>query len=144
MNSLSRVLERRPLRVNLTLGLSVLLAFAVGVGLINLQSQIHLIREIETLYQQEMLGVGNAKDAQMQYLLLGRELRQAALLGPGIEREKSLKTVSEIDDRLATELKELRPRLTTDSDIRLLTTLDRKSTRLNSSHSQQSRMPSSA
>ncbi len=120
MTSLSLLLEKRALRAKLALGFSVLLAFAVAVGAVNLQSQIRLIGEIERLYQQEMLGVGNAKDAQMRYLVIGREMRQAALAGPGAAREAALLGIAQNDSQLAAELQELRPRLSTDADKRLL------------------------
>ncbi len=120
MNSLSLLLERRALRAKLALGFFVLLAFAVAVGVLTLQSQIHLIGEIERLYQQEMLGVGHAKDAQMRYLLIGREIRQAALAGAGATREAALESITQNDSELTAELQELRPLLLSDAQKRQL------------------------
>lgn len=120
LHSLSLLLERRALRAKLALGFCILLAFAVAVGIVSLRSQLGLTDKIEHLYQQEMLGVGNAKDVQMRYLTVGRELRQAALAGPGAARELALQEVAQADVQLQNELTELRPRLLSDEEKRLL------------------------
>jgi PAS domain S-box-containing protein len=67
--------------------------------------------ELQVLYEKEMLGVSNAKDAQIAYLTIGRELRQASLAGAGKVREAALKAVTESDAALQNELTALRGRL---------------------------------
>jgi two-component system, sensor histidine kinase and response regulator len=124
MNALSHLLERQPLRVKLALGFSILLAFAVAVGMVALQAQVRMKSEIFHLYQHQMLGVSHAKDAQNHYLSIGRELRHAAIAGPGAVREASIQTITELDSQLMAELEELRPRLMAESNVRLLASFE--------------------
>jgi PAS domain S-box-containing protein len=111
MKSLLLILERRSLATKLVLGFSILMLFTLAIGIANLVTQRTMRDELQVLYEKEMLGVANAKDAQIDYLTIGRELRQAALAGPGKARETALKAVTESDAALQTELTALRGRL---------------------------------
>jgi HAMP domain-containing protein len=111
MKSPLLILERRSLATKLVLGFSVLMLFTLAIGIANLATQRTMRDELQVLYEKEMLGVSNAKDAQIDYLAIGRELRQAALAGPGKAREAALKAVTESDAALQAELTALRGRL---------------------------------
>ncbi len=111
MKFLFAALQRRSLRTKLVLGFSGLLLLTLITGVANLMAQRELRRELSALYEQELLGVSNVKDAQINYLEIGRELRQAALLESGPRREASLATVAALDVRLRKEVAELRGRL---------------------------------
>ena len=104
MKSPLLILERRSLATKLVLGFSVLMLFTLAIGIANLATQRTMRDDLQVLYEKEMLGVSNAKDAQIDYLAIGRELRQAALAGPGKAREAALKAVTESDAALQAEL----------------------------------------
>ena len=78
--------------------------------------------------------------AELEDVHMNIEARLTALIG---EPGKKLHTARSRNDQVATDLR-LFTRDAIDQIHSDLTALDRKSTRLNSSHSQQSRMPSSA
>ena len=59
-------------------------------------------------------------------------------------RESSAALLTEYRGLTVAQLKQLRRSLAGDAEYAVVKNTDRKSTRLNSSHSQQSRMPSSA
>jgi PAS domain S-box-containing protein len=104
-------IEKWTLRAKLLLGFAVLLGFALVLGLSDLFTQQTLLRQIDQLYEKDLLGVSNAKDAQAAYLTMGRELRQA-LIVDGVEaRNTALRNVAEQDVALRHELSELRPRV---------------------------------
>jgi len=126
MKYLFAVLQRRSLRTKLVLGFSVLLLLTLITGLVNLIAQRELRNELTQLYEKEFLGVSNAKDAQINYLQIGRELRQAALVESGPRREAALKAVAELDARLQTEITELRGRLWRDETRAALEAFDRE------------------
>ena len=91
MNYFSRALEQWRLSRKLAAGFILLMLFAVGVSLLNMQAQKELIAQIQTLNDKDLLGVSNARAAQVQYSVMGRELRQALLVGPGPARAAALK-----------------------------------------------------
>ncbi len=111
MNYFSRALEQWRLSRKLAAGFLLLMLFAVGVSLLNMQAQKELIAQIQLLNDKDLLGVSNARAAQVQYSVIGRELRQALLVGPSTARVEALKIVSDADVRLVNELTELRGRL---------------------------------
>ncbi len=104
-------LEGRSLRVKLGLGFAVLMLLTLVIGISNLLTERTMREQLQVLYEKELLGVSNAKDVQINYLAIGRELRQAALAGPGKAREAALKAITESDAALQTELVALRGRL---------------------------------
>ena len=111
MKSLLNILERRTLQTKLLLGFTALMLFMLVMSIGNLFTYGVLRADLHTLYEKELLGVSNAKDAQLNYLAIGRELRQASLAGAGKAREAALKSVTESDAALQLELQALRPRL---------------------------------
>lgn len=111
MMTVLQLLARRSLTSKLLLGFSILMAFMLAIGVVNLQIQRTQRDALRQLYDKELLGVSNAKDAQNYYLTMGRELRQAALAGPGKSRQAALVAVTEGDAGLRTEISALRERL---------------------------------
>lgn len=120
MKFFTGALERRNLRTKLAMGSVVLLAFTVLIGLMGLSAQSKLTDEIRVLYENQLMGVSSAKDAQIQYQRIGREIRQAALAGPGPARDDALKAVREADAQLSKEIGELRRRILTDENRKRL------------------------
>jgi HAMP domain-containing protein len=111
MRSPLLILERRSLATKLVLGFTVLMLFTLAIGIANLVTQRTMRDDLQALYEKELLGVSNAKDAQIHYLTIGRELRQASLAGQGKARDVALKAVSDSDAALLKELEQLRGRL---------------------------------
>jgi len=124
MNFFTRALERRTLQTKLSLVFVVLLAFTVAIGLIGMSAQRLLTREIQVLFQNQLLGISNAKNAQIQYLLIGREIRQAGLAGPGEARDVAVQTVRDADLQVGQAMTELRGRILTEGNRKLLDGFD--------------------
>ena len=107
----SNWLERHSLRSKLLLGFSVLIFTMLALGIGDLLRQQALLGQITQLYEKDLLGLANAKNAQAAYLTMGRELRQALITENIDDRNLALRHVAEQDTRLRRELAELRPRL---------------------------------
>jgi PAS domain S-box-containing protein len=120
MNYVSRALEQWRLSKKLAAGFVLLMLFAIGVSVLNMQAQKELIAQIRILNDKDLLGVSNARVAQIQYSVIGREVRQAVLAGPSRTRADALKFASEADAKLLSELAELRGRLNEDVNKRRL------------------------
>ncbi len=111
MKYLMEALERRTLQSKLVLGFVVMLLFVVIVGILGIGQQRNLSAQIDTIYTKEVLGIANAKEAQVNYSVIGREIRQAALAPAGATRDAALQIVMEADLQLDAQIKQLRPRL---------------------------------
>ncbi|MFA7280343.1 MAG: PAS domain S-box protein [Sterolibacterium sp.] len=104
-------LERRRLVHKLTWGGAVLLALAAGLALHGHYGQRVLNANIHALYETEMLGVANAKDAQFNYAVIGRTLRQAILASDDASRQAALKQLAVARSNITKEISELRQRI---------------------------------
>ena len=111
MNALIVALERLPLARKLTLGLFALLLIGAGLAFEGYRGQRELIANIKALYELELLGVSNAKDAQFNYAVMGRTLRQAILAPDAAGREQALAQLAHARKQVAKELEELRTRV---------------------------------
>jgi len=111
MKFLMNLLERRTLLTKLSLGYAVLLSFIVATGVTNLMVQQRITHDLEGMYETEMLGASNAQSALADYLVIGREIRQATLVKDAAARAEALQQVSTAHDELQREISELRPRL---------------------------------
>jgi signal transduction histidine kinase/CheY-like chemotaxis protein len=113
-------LERRTLKTKLVMGFSSLLVIMFVIGIESLVSQRALIAEIDTLYQNELLGVSSIKDAQFQYSIIGRSVRQAVLAQEGADRERALKDLSDAEVSLQKEIADAKQRLFRSENKKLL------------------------
>ncbi|HRK38291.1 MAG TPA: PAS domain S-box protein, partial [Burkholderiaceae bacterium] len=111
MSAMLRWLEQWALATKLAAGFVFVISVAAAVGVGNLLSQQALRAQMDALYQTELLGVSAAKDAQIIYLSIGRQLRQAALAGPGRARETALKELAATSEALQAALGVLRTKL---------------------------------
>lgn len=100
MNSAWKFVQRCSLKTKLMLGLSGLLLMATAIGLEGWLGQRALSLEIRQLYEQELLGVSAIKEAQFQYGIVGRSLRQAVLAQEETERERALTELNQARDAL--------------------------------------------
>jgi len=110
MKSLITWLEKSPLTHKLVVGFACLLLFALLLGLYGLHNQQALSRQIANLYEKDIQGVSNAKDAQIDYATMGRLLRQSVITQTPEGREQALKQWSDYLANLRREIAELRPR----------------------------------
>ncbi|MCX7173052.1 MAG: PAS domain S-box protein, partial [Proteobacteria bacterium] len=70
-----------------------------------------LTANMHALYEIEMLGVSNAKDAQFNYAVIGRTLRQAILAPDEVSRQAALKQLAAARANVPREIAELRRRI---------------------------------
>ncbi|AZP12271.1 MCP four helix bundle domain-containing protein [Undibacterium parvum] len=109
MNSLMKLLERRTLSLKLVFGYATLLTLLLVTGIYNLAVQRQLIDGFDKLYSDDLLGVSAAKDAQINYLVMGRELRQAVLAQDPAVRASAMQEVAKAEAAVQKELETLRP-----------------------------------
>jgi len=111
MNAYFSVLEKRSLMTKLALGFSVFLLLAVLLGIFNLRTQQTLGKQLLQIYELDLLGVSNAKDAQIQYNIMGRVLRQALILSDNNKRDQAIKELLDAEVQMEKEISELRTRI---------------------------------
>ncbi|MES2583524.1 MAG: PAS domain S-box protein [Pseudomonadota bacterium] len=111
MKALLSALERRTLVTKLTLGLASLLLLSALMAVFSLQTQLALSAQLQQTYNDDLLGVSNAKDVQIEYTTMGRTLRQALIAPSADRREQALKQLADAETRMHKELKQLRPRI---------------------------------
>ncbi|HIJ61758.1 MAG TPA: PAS domain S-box protein [Rhodospirillaceae bacterium] len=104
-------LYRLRLGRKLTLNLSILLLILLAVGGLGLYGQQVLTDDIRFLYEDGLLGLSSAKDAQIQYALVGRALRQALLAPDQAQRDLAFGQLSVARDRLPRDISDLKGRL---------------------------------
>lgn len=111
MKSLMNILERRRLTSKLFLGFAFILLITLGQGLYSIYHQRVLEGEIRLLYEQELLGVSDIKEARVNFAKMGRALRQAILAPDAGERDKALTQLAEAEKGVRKEIEESRERV---------------------------------
>lgn len=111
MNALLNALERRSLVSKLMLAFSTLLLLLLLLGILSIRAQQSLTAQMQQTFDADLLGVSNAKDIQIDYTIIGRLLRQAAIVPAGPRREQALKQLADNDLEIRREVGELRPRI---------------------------------
>ena len=111
MKSVLTALEKLSLSYKLALGFGGILLIILGLGLKDLQMQAEQSALIEDMYETDLLGISNAKDALIHLSQRGRALRQAILAPDEASREQALALVDDAQAKLDIALKELRPRI---------------------------------
>ncbi len=101
-------LERFSLTVKLALGFAALMLVALTIGLHSLHTQRELTREIQFLYEKELLGVSHIKEARINYAIMGRAIRQHLLSPDTVGREKALRQLLEAETAVRNKLEEAR------------------------------------
>jgi len=110
MNRLRVALERRSLRFKLLLGFASLMLIVLGMGMQSLWIQHRLNADVETLYEQGVLGVDRVKDLQISYTQIGRTVRQALIATDATGRALGIKQLTDARDSIPATLKDLRSR----------------------------------
>jgi two-component system sensor histidine kinase/response regulator len=111
MSSWKTALEQRSLAQKLTMGFAGVLLIAFLVGGQSLYNQQQFGRDLDFIYNKELLGLSNAKEAQFQYATLGRGLRQAILAPDGAGRELAVTQAEKARSELTKAVEELRLRV---------------------------------
>ncbi len=111
MKSILTALEKLSLSYKLALGFGGILLITLGLGLKDIQMQTEQSVLVEDIYETDLLGISNAKDALIHLSQRGRALRQAILAPDQASREQALVLVDQAQAKLDIALKELRPRI---------------------------------
>jgi two-component system sensor histidine kinase/response regulator len=114
-------LEKLALSYKLALGFGGCLLITLAFGLSYISGHARLSGDIARLYQNDLLGVANAKDTLIHFSQRGRAVRAALLAPDQASREAALKLVEESQDKLAKSLAELRQRIYYDENRKNLT-----------------------
>ncbi|MBF0613653.1 MAG: PAS domain S-box protein [Magnetococcales bacterium] len=116
MHLLLAALERQTLKVKLIFGFISLLLIILGIGLDSLHNQTILNDSIQLIHDKGMMGLSKAKDAQLNYTLIGRTLRQAIIATDAEGRELALKQLSQVRSQLPKNIDDIRTRLIQDEN----------------------------
>jgi len=103
--------ERRSLMTKLTGGFSIFLLLALLLGFFGLRTQHIMNQQIQQTFEADLLGLSNAKEAQIQYNIMGRVLRHALIVTDTNKRDTALKDLIDAQSRLDKEIVALRSRL---------------------------------
>jgi PAS domain S-box-containing protein len=124
ISKLRTALEKRSLIAKLVLAFCVLFAVPLVISLVGFQSQSDLSEQLSETFEKDLLGVSNAKDVQVRYATIGRELRQA-LIAPDIgSRDAALKRMADAQAQLKHEVTELRLRIIREETKKALAQFD--------------------
>ncbi len=121
MKLLLNFIERFSLTVKLALGFASLMLVALAIGLHSLYTQRELTREIQFLYEKELLGVSHIKEARINYAIMGRAVRQYLLAPDATGRDRALKQLLEAETAVRNELEEARKRTLREENLLKLT-----------------------
>jgi putative methionine-R-sulfoxide reductase with GAF domain/HAMP domain-containing protein len=111
MKALMNLLERRTLITKLALGFSIFLLLAILLGFFGLRTQQSMNRQIQQTFESDLLGLSNAKEAQIQYNIMGRTLRHALIVSDTNKRDQAIKDLTDAQTRMDKEIDAMRPRL---------------------------------
>src|SRR5450830_25201 len=117
MRSILIALEKLSLSYKLALAFGGILLITLGLGLKDIQMQTDQRMLIESIYEVDLLGISNAKDALIHLSQRGRALRQAILAPDEASREQALGLVDDAQAKLNSSLKELSPRVVLDENV---------------------------
>ena len=120
MNQLRVALERRSLRFKLIVGFASLTLIVLGMGMQSLWIQHKLNADVETLYQQGVLGVDRVKDLEISYTQIGRTVRQALIATDATGRALAIKQLTDARNAIPGNLRDLRARITNGEEKKLL------------------------
>ncbi|WP_341678875.1 response regulator [Niveibacterium sp. SC-1] len=125
MKSLFSTLERLGLGQKLALGFGSILLITLGLGLHHIRMQTRLNEAVFSVYQNDLLGISNCKDALIHFSQRGRALRQAILSRGKEDRDYALSLVAQAQTGLDRALVELRPGIVREENKRHLAEFER-------------------
>lgn len=106
-----RFLERFRLAAKLMVGFSVGIVIALLVGLNALSSLSKLETDMETMYENDLLGISYIKDANLDLIYMSRAMRHMLIAQDDATRDASLAMIKRSREKLMTDLAEARKRM---------------------------------
>lgn len=104
-------LERLALRQKLLLGFAALLALALALGIQSLRTQAKLTRDLDQLYNKDLVGALHLHEARVQLPHILQSLRKAVGTNDADVRLEALKQLQDAQQKLHEELALARPTL---------------------------------
>ena len=111
MHKFLTLIERFKLTTKLMIGFSVGIFVALAIGLTSLSSLSDLEAQMETMYENDLLGLSNIKDANISLIYIGRAVRQMLIAQDDAARDAALATVKRSRETLMAELADGRKRI---------------------------------
>ncbi len=111
MNKISALLERLSLRHKLLLGIAALLVLTLVLGVQSLRTQELLKRDMEKLYQQDLVGAAHLQEARAQLPRLVLAQQRAVGTSSGEVRVNALEQMNTARQRLQEALAQAKPTL---------------------------------
>ena len=128
MKRLMIALEHRTLRAKLLLGFVVLLLLPAIIGIDALIGQRRLSREIQQMYEKELLGISAIKEAHFEFAQIGRIVRMVIIARDPVERDRALRQLAEAESNLEKSIAESRQRSFREEGRRQLASFEENST----------------
>ena len=110
MRALMKWLEGRRLTSRLTLAFSSVLLVALVLGFNGWRTQQVMSEQMHQLYEHQLLAISHAKEAKVQYALLGRISRQYMMANTPESKAMARKNMAEAMARMDQQLADLGPR----------------------------------
>jgi len=117
-------LEKLKLTTKLTVGFGGCLLLTLVLGVSFIHAHARLTSDVARLYQDDLLGVANAKDTLIHFSQRGRAVRAALLAPDDVSRSAALRLVDESQEKLVKSLAELRQRIYWDENKKNLAEFD--------------------
>ncbi|QKE63756.1 response regulator [Aquipseudomonas campi] len=111
MSRMLALLERLSLLHKLVLGFSALLVLVLALGVQSLRTQASLKRDMQKLYNEEVIGITHLHEARVQLPHLVQELQRAVSTSSAAVRSKSRQQLLDAQQRLHQALAQVRPTL---------------------------------
>ncbi|MGE5503802.1 MAG: response regulator [Actinomycetota bacterium] len=119
-----QALERLRLSIKLAAGFAAVLLVTLGLGAFGLDRLGTLNDEIQRLYEYELRGVSDIKDARIALAKMGRALRQAILAQGASDREQGLAQLAAAEAALKREVDSVRSRVWREDNLANLARFD--------------------
>jgi two-component system, sensor histidine kinase and response regulator len=103
-------LERRTLKAKLLLGFIALMLLAAAIGIDALIGQRRLGREVQQMYDKELLGISAIKEARFEFAQVGRIVRMAIIARDSLERDRALAQLGDAESGITRAIAEIRQR----------------------------------
>ncbi|MEI7764697.1 MAG: MCP four helix bundle domain-containing protein, partial [Comamonadaceae bacterium] len=105
MNPVLNFLERLRLNTKLMLGLGLMMAIIIMIGLQAIYSVRLQSAEISRMYELELQGISHIKEATIEFMQMGRSLRQMILSPDAKSRDSARADLGEARTKMNRELK---------------------------------------
>ena len=111
MHKFLALIERLRLTTKLLIGFSVGIVIAMAVGINALSSLSQLEAQMETMYENDLLGLSNIKDANLNLIYMSRAMRHMLIAQDDATRDASLALIKRSREKLLVELTTARKRM---------------------------------